>query len=186
MGHGIYSWLCYNEFPVYTLPPFPGRQPDAGQREQHENTTNPVLLGAPRGCSFISVRYYWLEGKGNDHKKSNCMNTVFKIAKNEFRYLFFLSPLHGFAMIVFLVQCALCLLFSGVLYNVANVQDVMMKNVPSFTGDPEFTDDQDIPGKQGLWQRDREPVHFHPLLTMGLISRRAEQRNDQTIIPPRL
>lgn len=96
------------------------------------------------------------------------MNTVFKIAKNEFRYLFF-SPIAWFAMIVFLVQCAFY--FSEVLYNVANVQDVMMKNVPSFTGDQDSLTIK-IFLKSGAFGSVIGNLYiFIPLLTMGLISR---------------
>lgn len=96
------------------------------------------------------------------------MNTVFKIAKNEFRYLFF-SPIAWFAMIVFLVQCAFY--FSEVLYTIANAQDVMIANVPSFTGDRDSLTVK-IFLKSGAFGSVIGNLYiFIPLLTMGLISR---------------
>lgn len=96
------------------------------------------------------------------------MNAIIKIAKNEFRHLFF-SPIAWFTMIVFMVQCAF--FFSEALFNIANWQDVMTQNVPSFTGGAESLTII-IFLKSGAFSSVIGNLYlFIPLLTMGLLSR---------------
>ena len=99
------------------------------------------------------------------------MNIIFKIARNEFRNLFY-SPVAWFLMIVFLVQCSI--VFTGLLYPIAHFQDIRIENDPNFRnwGDLNsftrifFTD----PG--ALFTHILRNLYlFVPLLTMGLISR---------------
>lgn len=59
------------------------------------------------------------------------MKTLFQIAKNEWRYLFY-SPIAWFVLLVFMVQCAF--LYGDPLYYYANWQDIMQKNSPGFSG----------------------------------------------------
>lgn len=95
------------------------------------------------------------------------MKIIFKIAKNELRHVFY-SPIAWFVMIVFLVQCAVY--FAGPLYNVANWQEIMLKNSPGFKGDQALTFGIFIRG--GVFFNVVNNLYlFIPVLTMGLISR---------------
>lgn len=95
------------------------------------------------------------------------MKIIFKIAKNELRHVFY-SPIAWFVIIVFLVQCAFY--FTGPLYNVANWQEIMVKNSPKFKGDNALTFGIFILG--GVFNNVVSNLYlFIPVLTMGLISR---------------
>jgi ABC-2 type transport system permease protein len=96
------------------------------------------------------------------------MKVIFSIAKNEFRYLFY-SPIAWFFIIIFLVQCAV--FFSGQVYDLANMQEISLKNEPSFTG---FTESLtiDIFYTRPFLKNILSNLYlFIPILTMGLISR---------------
>jgi ABC-2 type transport system permease protein len=96
------------------------------------------------------------------------MKILFKIAKNEFRYLFY-SPIAWFLLIVFLVQCAV--FYTTNIYNSANVQDIMMKNSPNFK-DSSSSLTFYFFATTGVFSSVMRNLYlFIPLLTMGLISR---------------
>lgn len=103
------------------------------------------------------------------------MKSIFKIAKNEFRYLFY-SPIAWFLMIVFIAQCAY--FYSTPLFMVANAQDVMLTNSPKFKGFPDsLTSAIFLQGE--IFSSVMQNLYlFLPLLTMGLISR---EINNKTI-----
>ncbi|MBZ4189384.1 Gldg family protein [Niabella beijingensis] len=95
------------------------------------------------------------------------MRILFKIAKNELRYLFY-SPIAWFVILVFLIECAV--LYTSPLYDVANSQDIMLKNSPGFEGfkAPPLT----IRLFMEVFQNVISNLYlFIPVLTMGLISR---------------
>lgn len=97
------------------------------------------------------------------------MRIVFKIAKNELRYLFY-SPVAWFVLIVFFVECAV--FYANPVYDIANYQDVLLKNSPGFKGfsDPPLTIKVFI--EQGLFQNIISNLYlFIPVFTMGLINR---------------
>ncbi len=96
------------------------------------------------------------------------MKIIFSIAKNEFRYLFY-SPIAWFVLIIFLVQCAA--LFSGPLYDLANAQEVYMKNMASYGGFPDSLTKEIFYTKPFLENILSNLYLFIPVLTMGLISR---------------
>ncbi|MEV4886917.1 Gldg family protein [Chitinophaga ginsengisegetis] len=98
------------------------------------------------------------------------MKLLFRIAKNEFRYLFY-SPIAWFLIIVFLVQCAL--VYTSPVYDLALYQDMVLKNNPrptiSMAADS-LTLKVFLAG--GIFLRAIGNLYlFIPLLTMGLISR---------------
>lgn len=96
------------------------------------------------------------------------MKLILKIAKNEWRYLFY-SPIAWFIMIVFLVQCAVY--YTGSLYEMANWQELLLKNSPGYkgaTGSITFS----LFVKSGIFMNVIQNLYlFIPLLSMGLISR---------------
>ncbi|QEC43355.1 ABC transporter permease subunit [Pseudobacter ginsenosidimutans] len=96
------------------------------------------------------------------------MKLILKIAKNEWRYLFY-SPIAWFIMLVFLVQCAVY--YTGSLYEIANWQELMLKNSPGYkgaTGSLTFF----LFLRSGIFINVIQNLYlFIPLLTMGLISR---------------
>lgn len=96
------------------------------------------------------------------------MKVIFSIAKNEFRYLFY-SPIAWFVLIVFLIQCAFY--FSGEVYNLANIQDVSVKNMGSFGGFDDSLTKKIFLTTQIFDNILHNLFLFIPILTMGLISR---------------
>jgi ABC-2 type transport system permease protein len=95
------------------------------------------------------------------------MKIIFKIAKNELRYLFY-SPIAWFVIVVFLIQCAV--FFTNPVYDLAVWQDTMLKNSPKFTGFSFLT--RDIFLLKGVFGNVIGNLYlFMPILTMGLISR---------------
>ncbi|QEC44453.1 Gldg family protein [Pseudobacter ginsenosidimutans] len=96
------------------------------------------------------------------------MKVIFSIAKNEFRYLFY-SPIAWFFLLVFLVQCAV--FFTGPVYDWANTQEILLKNMPSYTGAAESLTKDIFYTKSFLHIITRNLYLFIPILTMGLISR---------------
>jgi ABC-2 type transport system permease protein len=96
------------------------------------------------------------------------MKLLFKIAKNELRYLFY-SPIAWFVMIVFWVVCAA--FYINALYPIAWQQDIYLKNSPGFNGLGESLTAR-IFQKQGVFDNVINNLYyFIPILTMGLISR---------------
>lgn len=95
------------------------------------------------------------------------MRIILKIAKNELRYLFY-SPIAWFVIIVFLVQCAI--LYTKPIYDIANWQDILLKNSPGYKGESSLT--LKIFILKGLFQNVIGNLYlFIPILTMGLIGR---------------
>lgn len=95
------------------------------------------------------------------------MKIVFKLAKNELRYLFY-SPIAWFLLIVFLVQCSV--LYCNPLYNLANYQDVSRKDQPDFLFNASLTYNLFV--ESGVFMSVMRNLYlFIPLLTMGLIGR---------------
>lgn len=96
------------------------------------------------------------------------MKIIFKIAKNEFRFLFY-SPIAWFVMIVFLVQCAI--FYTPTIFGIANWQEVLMKLTPTFEGfGNSLTSSVFL--KSGIFLNVVRNLYlFVPILTMGLISR---------------
>ncbi|MBN9381937.1 MAG: Gldg family protein [Chitinophagaceae bacterium] len=95
------------------------------------------------------------------------MKIIYKIARNEFRYLFY-SPVAWFVMIVFLIECAV--FYTQPLYDKANWQDILIKNNPKFKGQGALT--YKIFIDAGVFQNVISNLYlFVPVLTMGLISR---------------
>lgn len=99
------------------------------------------------------------------------MKLVLKITRNELRNLFY-SPVAWFLLIVFLIQCAV--VFTSILYPIANAQDIYRENDPNFRNWGELNSftrilfvDQGAMFSHVL----RNLYLFVPLLTMGLISR---------------
>lgn len=101
------------------------------------------------------------------------MNVIFKIAKNEFRYLFY-SPIAWFLMIVFAIQCGY--FYSAPLFGAAGAQDVLLENSPRFKGfSASLTAVIYLKGEIFV-SIIRNLYLFIPLLTMGLISREVNNR----------
>ncbi|MGN6419198.1 MAG: ABC transporter permease subunit [Pseudobacter sp.] len=96
------------------------------------------------------------------------MKVIFSIAKNEFRYLFY-SPIAWFVLLVFLVQCGY--FYTDPVYGFANSQDIMLKNVPSFTGYEGSLTEIIFLKTEFFPNIMRNLFLFIPVLTMGLISR---------------
>lgn len=103
------------------------------------------------------------------------MKLIFKIARNECRYLFY-SPIAWFLLIVFLVQCSF--FYTGPISTGASYQEMMVKNSADFKG---ARDSLTI----GVFLKGnifmnvlRNLYLFIPLLTMGLISR---EKNNGTM-----
>lgn len=98
------------------------------------------------------------------------MKLLFRIAKNEFRYLFY-SPIAWFLIIVFLVQCAL--VYTSPVYDLALYQDMVLKNNPMpriSMATESLTLKVFLMG--GIFSRAIGNLYlFIPLLTMGLVSR---------------
>ncbi len=96
------------------------------------------------------------------------MKIIFKIAKNELRYLFY-SPIAWFIMIVFLVECAF--FYTNSVYNLANWQDIYQKNSPNFK-DLKTALTYKIFIQDGVFLNIISNMYlFIPVLTMGLINR---------------
>lgn len=99
------------------------------------------------------------------------MKLLFKIAKNEFRHLFY-SPIAWFLLIVFLVQCAIFYVIP--VFHMALTQDMVLANnmhkgIVKLDPDPITVD---VFLKGGLFPYAVSNLYlFVPLLTMGLISR---------------
>lgn len=100
-----------------------------------------------------------------DETKIFPMKIVFKIARNELRYLFY-SPIAWFLLIVFLVQCSM--LYSGYMYNIANYQTTMRENSPGFKDAMSLT--KTTFGTMFIGVMSNLYI-FIPLLTMGLMGR---------------
>jgi ABC-2 type transport system permease protein len=96
------------------------------------------------------------------------MKVTFSIAKNEFRYLFY-SPIAWFVLIIFLIQCAV--FFSSTVYDLANVQEIAMKNMTSFTGFQKSLTRKIFVTDQFFQNITSNLYLFIPILTMGLINR---------------
>ncbi|RZS67144.1 Gldg family protein [Pseudobacter ginsenosidimutans] len=97
------------------------------------------------------------------------MRIIYKIAKNEWRYLFF-SPIAWFVLVVFFVQSAI--LYAEAVYGTANWQEIMMKNSPNYKGEGGLTWGMFV--KSGLFTTSVRNLYLYiPILTMGLISRDA-------------
>ena len=96
------------------------------------------------------------------------MKIIFKIAKNEFRYLFY-SPIAWFLLVVFLVQCAV--FYTGPVLSAANQQEIMIKNDPAFKGFSGSLTTGIFLNSEIFTSVIRNLYLFIPLLTMGLISR---------------
>ena len=96
------------------------------------------------------------------------MKVIFSIAKNEFRYLFY-SPVAWFVLLVFLVQCGY--FYTDTLYGIANSQELMLKNVPSFKGFDGSLTKTIFLMSEFFPNIMRNLFLFIPILTMGLISR---------------
>jgi len=96
------------------------------------------------------------------------MMILFKIARNEWRYLFY-SPIAWFVLLVFMVQCAF--LYSNPLYYYANWQDIMQQNSPSFKGFSSSLTAGLFLGSNVFANVLSNLCFFIPVLTMGLISR---------------
>lgn len=96
------------------------------------------------------------------------MKLIFSIAKNEFRYLFY-SPVAWFVLIVFVVQCAL--FYSAPVLSIANYQEIMLKNSPSFHGFGRSLVEQIFRRSEFFSGIMSNLYLFIPILTMGLISR---------------
>lgn len=95
------------------------------------------------------------------------MRAIFKVAKNELRYLFY-SPIAWFVIIIFLVQCAV--FYSNQIYDLANWQDIFLKNSPKFRGRGGLTFKIFILG--GVFNNVVSNLYlFIPVLTMGIINR---------------
>ena len=95
------------------------------------------------------------------------MRLIFRIAKNELRYLFY-SPIAWVALLVFWVMIALA--YFNPLHNMANVQEIMIKNSsPRWSWFP-----ASVTGKlfSGVYTTAISYLYlFIPLLTMNLMSR---------------
>jgi ABC-2 type transport system permease protein len=95
------------------------------------------------------------------------MRQIFKIAKNELRYLFY-SPIAWIVLIVFWVIVALG--YFSPLHDMANIQEIMIKNShPRWNWSP-----ASVTGKLfgGVYTSAVSYLYlFIPILTMGLISR---------------
>ncbi|MBO9634342.1 MAG: Gldg family protein [Chitinophagaceae bacterium] len=95
------------------------------------------------------------------------MKIVFKIAKNELRYLFY-SPIAWFLLIVFLAQCAI--FYCNPVFDLANIQEVSRKDQPGFMFNGSLTIGLFL--KYGIIMSVMRNLYiFIPLLTMGLIGR---------------
>ncbi|WP_431216320.1 Gldg family protein [Puia sp. P3] len=98
------------------------------------------------------------------------MKIIIKIAKNELLNLFY-SPVAWFLVIAFMVQCGLY--YTGNLYTWANLQDLYLKNIPSWKnwGTVSVTQETFL-GGDGIFVNVLTNLFlFIPLLCMGLISR---------------
>lgn len=98
------------------------------------------------------------------------MKLIFSIAKNEFRYLFY-SPIAWFVLIVFLVQCGI--FYTGPVFGIANYQEIMTKNDPSFKGISGSLTSNIFLKTEFFASITRNLFLFIPIITMGLISREA-------------
>lgn len=98
---------------------------------------------------------------------------IIQIAKAELRNLFY-SPVAWFLILVFLVQCAY--FFSDALVNAATLQDVMLKNNPSYPGATRSGLTRGLfLGGGGVFTNILKNLYlFIPLLTMGLIGREVQ------------
>jgi ABC-2 type transport system permease protein len=105
------------------------------------------------------------------------MKLLFKIARNEFRHLFY-SPIAWFLIIVFLVQCAI--FYANPIYDRALLQDMILRNHPrpKFLSSPESLTLKIFLGGGIFYYAISNLYLFIPLLTMGLISR---ENNSGTI-----
>lgn len=98
------------------------------------------------------------------------MKIVFKIAKNELRYLFY-SPIAWFLLIVFLTQCAM--LYCNPIYDMANYQDISRQDQPGFSFSSSAT--FSVFMERGVFMSVMTNLYlFIPLLTMGLIGRETD------------
>lgn len=92
------------------------------------------------------------------------MNTIFRVAKTELRYLFY-SPIAWFIMIVFVIQCAIT--YIGQIEYIAKLQEMGgdLSWMNSLTTNVFL-------GPRGLFTNVIQNLYLYiPLLTMGLISR---------------
>ena len=96
------------------------------------------------------------------------MRVIFKIAKNELRYLFY-SPIAWFVMIIFLVQCAV--FYSNQIYDLANWQDIYLKNSPKFNGISSALTFKIFVMGEVFSNVVGNLYLFIPILTMGIINR---------------
>ncbi|QEC43802.1 ABC transporter permease subunit [Pseudobacter ginsenosidimutans] len=98
------------------------------------------------------------------------MKIIFSIAKNEFRNLFY-SPIAWFVLLIFFISCAHS--YTNTIHYLANIQEVQLKNAPSFKALHTFyglTADVFLLG--GFFTSISGNLFLIiPLLTMGLISR---------------
>ncbi|MBC9932870.1 Gldg family protein [Chitinophaga qingshengii] len=97
------------------------------------------------------------------------MKIIFRIAKTELRNLFY-SPVAWFLTIAFMVQCAVY--YTYALFNLANWQDIAIKNNPKFKDFGISLTEALFLGQDGIFGNVLQNLYlFVPLLTMGLISR---------------
>jgi len=108
------------------------------------------------------------------------MKIIIKIAKNELRNLFY-SPVAWFLVIAFMVQCAL--FYTGSLYTWANLQDLYLRNIPSWKnwGSVSVTYELFLGGDGVFVNVLTNLFLFIPLLCMGLISREVNNGTDKLL-----
>lgn len=94
---------------------------------------------------------------------------IVKVAKNELRNLFY-SPVAWFLAVIFMIVCGV--FYSGVLYKLALMQDVAVRNVPKWKDFGMSLTKMIFLGSDGIFINILNNLYlFIPLLTMGLISR---------------
>ncbi|HVU94349.1 MAG TPA: Gldg family protein [Puia sp.] len=97
------------------------------------------------------------------------MKMIFKIARTELRNLYY-SPVAWFLTIAFLVQSAIY--YTGILYGVANWQDIQVRNNPRFKDWGVSLTPSIFFNPDSIFTNALNNLFLYiPLLTMGLISR---------------
>ncbi|SKD09752.1 ABC-2 type transport system permease protein [Chitinophaga ginsengisegetis] len=104
------------------------------------------------------------------HNKAQLMKTIFQIAKNELRNLFY-SPIAWFLLIVFLVMCAY--FYTGTTYSWAKLAHLAYSNDPNWVYRATDSVTSSIfLDNDGILINVLQSIYlFVPLLTMGIISR---------------
>lgn len=98
---------------------------------------------------------------------------IIQIAKAELRNLFY-SPVAWFLILAFLVQCAW--FYTDLLVPLAEVQDMMIRNKPGFSGDKASYTRILFMTADGVFMNVLRNLYlFIPLLTMGLIGKEVQQ-----------